>query len=215
MPIDTDYIWTSVAVVPVPVPAKPFHHGNLREELLGRARATLRETGEDGLSLRQLAREAGVSHGAPRRHFPERQHLLDALAEQGFDELTSAVTEQVERSGGDAVTTFRAVARTYIDFAVEDAALMDLMFSTKNSGAARQVAAAAEQFFTTVGSVVSTVVPASAVPGAPRLRIQLLLVSTLHGIASLVSSGRLAATDVNQLVEDAGLLFGVHPGPTS
>jgi AcrR family transcriptional regulator len=79
------------------VQVKPFHHGNLRDELLGRARVTLRESGEDGLSLRQLAREAGVSHGAPRRHFPERQHLLDALAEQGFDELTATVAEQVAR----------------------------------------------------------------------------------------------------------------------
>jgi AcrR family transcriptional regulator len=192
------------------VQVKPFHHGNLRDELLGRARVTLRESGEDGLSLRQLAREAGVSHGAPRRHFPERQHLLDALAEQGFDELTATVVEQVARSDGDAIAAFRSVARSYIDFAVDDAALMDLMFSTKNAGAAPQVAAAADRFFTTIGGIVHAVVPASALPGGGTLRVQLLLVSTLHGIATLVGSGRLDAAQVDQLVDDASVLFGVR-----
>jgi AcrR family transcriptional regulator len=192
------------------VQVKPFHHGNLRDELLGRARVTLRESGEDGLSLRQLAREAGVSHGAPRRHFPERQHLLDALAEQGFDELTATVVEQVARSDADAIAAFRSVARSYIDFAVDDAALMDLMFSTKNAGAAPQVAAAADRFFTTIGGIVHAVVPASALPGGDTLRVQLLLVSTLHGIATLVGSGRLDAAQVDQLVDDASVLFGVR-----
>lgn len=194
--------------------AKPFHHGHLRDELLSRARITLRETGEDGLSLRQLAREAGVSHGAPRRHFPERQHLLDALAERGFDELTAAVVEQVEQAGGDAGAAFRAVARTYIDFAVDDAALMDLMFSRKNDEAAPQVSAAADRFFSTVGAILSTAMPSSTAPLTDGLRRQLLLVSTLHGIASLVGSGRLAVAQVDQLVDDASRLFGVPAAST-
>ncbi len=57
---------------------RPFHHGNLRAVLLDEAVAVLRETGVDGLSLRDLARRAGVSHGAPRSHFVDRQALLDA-----------------------------------------------------------------------------------------------------------------------------------------
>lgn len=190
--------------------AKPFHHGNLRDELLERARVTLRGSGADGLSLRQLAREAGVSHGAPRRHFPERQQLLDALAERGFDELTAAVVRAVEHSPDD-VATFRAVARAYIDFAVDDAALMDLMFSTKNAGAAPQVASAAHRFFTTVGATVHAVVPTAAVGDADGTRVQLLLVATLQGIASLVASGRIDASQVDHLVDDASVLFGVAP----
>jgi AcrR family transcriptional regulator len=190
------------------VPAKPFHHGNLRQELLGRARATLRESGEEGLSLRQLAREAGVSHGAPRRHFPERQHLLNALAEQGFDELTATMVDQVD---GDAVAAFAVVARSYIDFAVHDAALMDLMFSTKNHGTDPEVASAADRFFTTVGSILSVTIPPSVAPVDDRLRLQLVLVSTLHGIASLVASGRLDASQVDQMVDDTSRVFRVQP----
>jgi hypothetical protein len=87
---------------------------------------------------------------------------------------------------------------------------MDLMFSTKNAGAAPQVAAAADRFFTTIGGIVHAVVPASALPGGGTLRVQLLLVSTLHGIATLVGSGRLDAAQVDQLVDDASVLFGVR-----
>ena len=63
---------------------RPYHHGNLRSALLAAAERTVRERGVQELSLRELAREVGVSHGAPRRHFPDRQALLDALAESGI-----------------------------------------------------------------------------------------------------------------------------------
>ena len=66
---------------------RPYHHGNLRGALLDAAERTVRERGVQALSLRELAREIGVSHGAPRRHFPDRQALLDALAESGFERL--------------------------------------------------------------------------------------------------------------------------------
>ncbi len=63
---------------------RPYHHGNLRTALLAEAERTVRERGVQDLSLRELAREVGVSHGAPRRHFPDSQSLLNALAESGF-----------------------------------------------------------------------------------------------------------------------------------
>ena len=71
----------------MPAHEQPYHHGSLRQELLASAEATLERDGVDKLSLRQLAREAGVSHAAPGKHFRDRQALLDALAE-------SAVTIQ-------------------------------------------------------------------------------------------------------------------------
>ena len=67
------------------VTPRPYHHGNLRAALLESAEQTLNEGGE--LSLRELARQVGVSHAAPRRHFAGKQALLDALAEDGFERL--------------------------------------------------------------------------------------------------------------------------------
>ncbi len=192
---------------------KPFHHGNLREDLLDRARRTLRESGLDELSLRQLARDAGVSHAAPRRHFPERQDLLDALAEQGFAQLTTTVAEQAARCSGVSSGVFRAVARSYIDFAITDASLMDVMFSVKLAGASGRVSEAADRFFATTGALVTEAVPPLA-PGIDGMRLRVLLTSMLHGIATLVSAGRLDTAAIDQIIDDAAILFRV-PGSGS
>jgi AcrR family transcriptional regulator len=95
----------------------------------------LREDGIDALSLRELARQAGVSHGAPRSHFADRQALLDALAERGFNRLADEVGAVVGSDAVDHKQRFRAAAAAYVHFAVTDTALLDLMFTTKNDNA--------------------------------------------------------------------------------
>ncbi len=80
---------------------RPYHHGRLRDTLLAEAERTLREQGVEQLSLRELARQAGVSHAAPRRHFADRQALLDALAGAGFARLADEVAAAVEDAGPD------------------------------------------------------------------------------------------------------------------
>src|ERR1700735_2691387 len=112
------------------VTQRPYHHGNLRTALLAQAERTVREHGVQDLSLRELARDVGVSHAAPRRHFPDRQTLLDALAEAGF-----------ERFGAEP----RAAA--YVRFATEDAELLALMFAGKHREAAGNLQRAAERAF--------------------------------------------------------------------
>ena len=67
--------------------ARPYHHGSLRPALLEAAERALDRGGVQALSLRELAREIGVSHAAPRRHFAGKQALLDALAEDGYERL--------------------------------------------------------------------------------------------------------------------------------
>src|SRR5690349_21499231 len=111
---------------------RPYHHGNLRTALLDAAERTLRERGAQALSLRELAREVGVSHGAPRRHFPDRQALLDALAGEGFERLGRELREAAAAAGEDFEPRLRAIAAAYIRFATEDAALLELMFAGKH-----------------------------------------------------------------------------------
>ncbi|WP_240742445.1 TetR/AcrR family transcriptional regulator [Micromonospora zingiberis] len=121
-----------------------YHHGNLRTTLLAAAERSRRQHGADQLSLRELAREAGVSHAAPRRHFPDRQALLDALAEAGFARLDA---ELRAAAGEEFGPRLHAVAAAYLRFATEDTALLELMFTGKHrEGAERLVAAAAAPF---------------------------------------------------------------------
>src|SRR5262249_45011275 len=112
----------------------PYHHGRLRAALLTEAERVLREDGIEALSLRELARRAGVSHAAPRRHFTDRQALLDALAEAGFTRLADEMHAAIGDTGGGYPARLRAAATAFVRFATRDAALTELMFTAKNAG---------------------------------------------------------------------------------
>src|ERR1700727_646957 len=107
---------TTFALPFEPVTDRPSHHGNLRETLLEQAVTTLRTDGLAALSLRELARQAGVSHAAPRRHFADRQALLDALAEAGFERLGAELRSAAAGAGDDFPARLEATAQAYIRF---------------------------------------------------------------------------------------------------
>src|SRR5579862_9443874 len=75
--------------------ARPYHHGDLRNALIEAARAILEEESLAELSLRAVARKAGVSHAAPYRHFPNHEALLAELATEGFVELRQEIASVV------------------------------------------------------------------------------------------------------------------------
>ncbi len=114
---------------------RPYHHGNLRTDLLDAAERSLRAHGAEQLSLRDLARDVGVSHAAPRRHFADRRALLDALAESGFMRLGERLRAAVNEIGDedDLPARLHAFASAYVRFATENAALTGLMNSSKQA----------------------------------------------------------------------------------
>ncbi|EFF89329.1 TetR family transcriptional regulator [Streptomyces sp. e14] len=181
---------------------RPFHHGNLRAVLLDQAERTLREGGVDALSLRELARKAGVSHGAPRSHFVDRQALLDALAERGFDRLADEVEAAIAADGADYRERLRAIAASYVHFAVTDAALLDLMFTAKN-GDAPGLRAASQRLFAAVGDLIDRGTETGELEHHDAHRLQMLFAAIMQGIASLVSSRRISAQDGDALIDDA------------
>jgi AcrR family transcriptional regulator len=95
-----------------------YHHGDLRPALVRAAQKLLEKAGPEALSLREVARRAGVSHNAPYRHFSGREALLAALAAEGFRRLGEAL----------AATTGRAMGEAYVRFALEHPQLFRLMF---------------------------------------------------------------------------------------
>ncbi len=103
----------------------PYHHGNLRQALLDRAIKTLSEKGVEGLSLRGLARDLGVSHAAPLRHFATKVELLNAIAVEGVGSLIAAT------GGVDAnppgVARLRAMILAYVDWAIEHSELHHIL----------------------------------------------------------------------------------------
>jgi AcrR family transcriptional regulator len=180
---------------------QPFHHGNLRAVLLDEATTVVRESGVAGLSLRDLARRAGVSHGAPRSHFPDRGALLDALAERGFDRLTAAVRRALSGEGSLRARLDR-VAHAYVDFAVDDSALMELMFETKTTGRPGQVQEAAGALFEALDGALGPP-PVDDSASESRDTFKMLFAATMQGIASLIASGRVERGAGDRLVDAA------------
>jgi|SRR5277367_4925663 len=183
--------------------ARPYHHGNLRTALLAAAERTVRERGAQELSLRELARDVGVSHGAPRRHFPDRQALLDALAESGFARLGTELQEAFDGAGEDFEARLRAVAAAYVRFATEDAALLELMFAGKNHEEAGVLHDAAERAFAVMLELISQGQQQGALDSGDPERVGLVLFATIQGIAALVTGGIVAAEQIDGLVADA------------
>jgi AcrR family transcriptional regulator len=104
-------------------PAKPYHHGDLRQALLDAAVEAIVEDGSASFSLRDLARRIGVSHAAPAHHFGDKTGLLTALAAEGYGLLADAQAETWERTHD-----FLEVGVAYARFALDHPAHFEVMY---------------------------------------------------------------------------------------
>jgi AcrR family transcriptional regulator len=102
---------------------KPYHHGDLRRTLLESAVARIEAVGSSQLSLRDISRTVGVSHGAPAHHFGDKIGLFTAIADEGFRLLASKTTPLVDRP--DALLQ---IGVAYVEFAVERRGYFEVMF---------------------------------------------------------------------------------------
>jgi AcrR family transcriptional regulator len=109
---------------------RPYHHGDLAAALRQAARAILEEEGLGALSLRSVARRAGVSHAAPYRHYASREALLAALAVEGYGELREAIAKAAAAPGGRP-DRIAHIGAAYMRFAVHHGGLMRLMFGSE------------------------------------------------------------------------------------
>ena len=103
--------------------ARPYHHGDLPRALLEAAVEAIEEVGPAALSLRDLARRAGVSHAAPAHHFGDKAGLLTAVAADGFRRLAATLGQTYEATG-----SFLEVGVAYVRFAVTHRAHFEVMF---------------------------------------------------------------------------------------
>lgn len=195
------------------MPERRYHHGALRSALLQRAEEVLRTDGADALSLRQLARDIGVSHAAPSRHFADKRALLDALAIVGFERLTGSL-EDAARHGRTFRGRVRAMATAYVEFAAAEAELLDVMFTGKHSpGASAELLAAGERLGDVALDVIRDAQRSGEVRAGDPERITLPMLASVHGFASLVASGMVPPTGFRRALGDVvdTVVRGVHP----
>jgi AcrR family transcriptional regulator len=175
-----------------------YHHGALREALLSAAEALLLERGVEAFSLRECARRAGVSHGAPAHHFGDARGLLTAFATAGFERMALRMQHYAQEAGDDPEQRLAAVGRAYVDFALDHPAHFRLMFRSDrldpDDMALKQAGASAAQALAWSLSV------ALEHRGVDTQTLQercLLAWSAVHGLAMLVLDADLSAFGVS------------------
>ena len=106
----------------------PYHHGALRAALLEVAESVLLDHGLEGFTLRECARRAGVSHGAPAHHFGDARGLLTEFTAVSFEQLAALMQEYRDRAAPDGYSQFVATGLAYVDYALAHRARFQLMF---------------------------------------------------------------------------------------
>lgn len=196
---------------------RPYHHGGLRDALLRRAEEVLSAEGADALSLRGIARDVGVSHAAPRRHFADKQALLDALAHEGFGRLgraLDAAAQGADASPGSFVDRLVALARAYVDFAIRDAALLDLMFAGKHRpGASQELIDAGRQAFEAPLALIAAGQASGDVVEGDVERVATAGWAGVHGLAGLTNAGLVDVEALPELLPEVveRLVLGLRP----
>ncbi len=106
-----------------------YHHGDLRQALLEAALVILKTQDIQSLSLRGVARQAGVSHTAPYRHFADKAALLAAVAEEGFIEFGQYLKDAVTEAKAEPIAALQGTGEAYVRYALEHPTHFRLMFS--------------------------------------------------------------------------------------
>ncbi|MFC7623497.1 TetR/AcrR family transcriptional regulator [Microlunatus sp. GCM10028923] len=164
-----------------------YHHGSLRSELIDACARLVETEGVGAVSLRRVAREAGVSPGAPYHHFPDRAALLSAICAQGFELLADRLTAATSDAGEPPDAVARAVA-AYVAFARERPGHFQLMFRPELSEPEKHPAV--REAGDTALAVLTDLVDQLGVADPRALAMALWALS--HGLAALCIDGQLA-----------------------
>jgi len=164
---------------------RPYHHGDLSRALIGAGRRILEAEGPSALSLRAVAREAGVSPAAPYHHFKDKGELLDAIAEEGWHELGEHIA-MIRSDPGCPKAAVTEIGIAYVTFARKNPALYRLMYRAACDRETMPAKAKAEE--SAWSHVASVLVEAGADPKNEQemALAQIAAWCTAHGVAEMV-----------------------------
>jgi len=180
-----------------------YHHGDLRRALLDAALELVKEHGPSGITLREAARRAGVTHAAPYRHFTDKEALLACLAEEGFDRLRTEIEQAIVGTLGLART--EAIGVAYVRFARTNPSQFRVMFGSEVGDKRRYpgLVHADQAVFDLLSEAIRGGQETGEIPAGNPARMGLVSWSMLHGVASLVVDGQMERAGVrDEGIED-------------
>jgi AcrR family transcriptional regulator len=186
----------------------PYHHGHLREALIGAALATARTEGPDAVVLRAATRAAGVSPNAAYRHFADRDQLLSIVAARCLERLAELIETRLAEVATDpdpvaaAWQRLRAAGSAYVEFAVTEPGWFRTAFGATRPAEPTTTPDEGNPF-TMLNTVLDDLVAVGALPTERRPGAEYAAWSAVHGVATLLVDGPLAdlpTTDQDQIV---------------
>lgn len=194
------------------MPAKKYHHGDLKNALIKAGVELLSREGVEGLSLRKVAKQAGVSHSAPYAHFKDRQSLIAAISTEGFrqlyDELGAAVSAHADNPKEQLVEA----AWTYVQFATKNTDTFKIMFSgvlEKEKDYPSFVEISGKTFERVV-DIVRACQNAGILRPGPSELVAVSVWGQVHGIISLALEGQISHRVLDRFTLRDILLFAIR-----
>jgi AcrR family transcriptional regulator len=190
-----------------------YHHGDLRQALIQGAIALISEKDVGSVSLREVARQVGVSHAAPYRHFADKEAMLAAVAEEGFRGLRDAMQAQVDAHPDQPLQQFNATGQAYVDWGLDHPAHYQVMFGGTQGNPATYPTlyeTAGQAFQVLVDAIVRSQLAGKIQPGDPKQMANVAW-AMVHGVVMLILAGQLSPRRAAELSEFGrrSLLYGL------
>jgi AcrR family transcriptional regulator len=171
-----------------------YHHGDLRQALIAAALELVSEKDIDSVSLREVARRVGVSHAAPYRHFADKETLLAAVAQEGFQMLHHALETVLHKAPFSPLKRLQEIGVAYVDFALQHCTHYRLMFSAYGATSAQQdpeLEQAATQAFMVLVNSIKKGQQEGVIRQDDTEQLALAAWSMTHGLAMLLMDGQI------------------------
>jgi len=196
--------------------SKPaYHHGDLESALLAGALERVRQVGAEKVSLRALAVDLGVSPSAAYHHFPDKDALLSAAGFAAIDKLADQqelALAIISATGADgALARFRALGRSYVDFALNEPHLFRLAFGGHCVIPDALESDEPPRAWDILTSALDGLVEAGLLKAEFRENSEILVWSAVHGVATLILEGQLPAEAADGLFDSLAQMLGVRP----
>jgi AcrR family transcriptional regulator len=193
------------------MPSKKYHHGDLENALIKAGVEILAQEGLGGLSLRKVAKRAGVSHSAPYAHFKDRQSLIAAISTEGFKQLYAELDAAIEPYADDPKQQLMEGAYAYVQFAMHYTDTFKIMFSgvLEKEKEYPSFVEASRKTFERVVEVVRACQNAGILRSAPAEVMAVSVWGQVHGVISLALEGQISHTVLDRFTIRDLVLFGI------
>jgi AcrR family transcriptional regulator len=169
--------------------ARGYHHGRLRQALLAAARALMAERGLSGFTLAEAAKRVGVTGAAPYRHFADRNALVAALAQDGFEHFNEQLGRAWDGGRPDPVAALRRRGVAYLGFAMAEPGLYKAMFGDAGLLAKPNVSGPAQKAFDDLVRTSVAVLRHFHAPENNAKSLAMQIWAMTHGVAELMLAG--------------------------